>query len=44
MIFADNRRGVTLRYAHQTDDNTFIFRNSYIAGYSRKDCPDCYSK
>ena len=44
MIFADNARGVTLRYAHQTDDNTFIFRNSYIAGYSRKDCPDCYSK
>lgn len=44
MMFADNRRGITLRYAHETDDNTFEFRNSYIVGFSRPNCPDCYSE
>lgn len=43
MIFTDNNRGVTLRYAHEIDENTCILRNSYIAGYSRPNCPDCYS-
>ena len=42
MFFADNRLGVTLRYAHETDENTCIFRESYISGISRISCPTCY--
>ena len=42
MIFADNQRGITLRYAHDTDDNTLIFKNSYITGISRPSCTTCY--
>ena len=43
MFFTDNNRGITLRYAHETDDNTCILKNSYFSGYSRPDCPTCYS-
>jgi hypothetical protein len=43
MFFADNGRGVTLRYAHETDDNTAFLSNSYITGVSRPDCSTCYS-
>lgn len=42
-LFADNQRGVTLRYAHETDDNTAFLEDSYIMGYSRPDCDSCYS-
>ena len=44
VIFTDNQRGITLRYGHDIDDNTMILRNSYFAGYSRPDCPTCYSE
>lgn len=43
MFFADNQRGVTLRYAHEIDDNTMIFKDSYVTGFSRPNCPSCYS-
>lgn len=43
MLFADNGRGITLRYAHETDENACILRNSYFAGYSRPNCLSCYS-
>lgn len=43
VFFTDNERGITLRYAHETDDNTVIVRNSYFAGYSRPGCSSCYS-
>lgn len=42
MFFTDNERGMTLRYAHDIDENSLIFRNSYVSGISRLDCPDCY--
>lgn len=42
MFFADNRRGITLRYAHETDENTCELKDSYFAGISRISCPDCY--
>ena len=42
VIFADNERGITLRYGHDVDDNTMVVRNSYFAGFSRPDCPTCY--
>ena len=42
MFFADNERGVTLRYAHQIDDDTMIFKNSYVTGISRPTCTSCY--
>ena len=41
-FFTDNRRGITLRYAHEIDDNTCKLRNSYFAGFSRPDCENCY--
>ena len=41
-FFADNQRGITLRFAHEIDDNTCILRNSFFTGISRPDCPDCY--
>lgn len=43
MFFADNHRGVTLRYAHEIDDNTIIFKDSYVTGISRPTCTSCYS-
>lgn len=43
VIFTDNERGITLRYANDIDDNSMILRNSYFAGFSRPDCPNCYS-
>jgi hypothetical protein len=43
VLMVDNNRGITLRFAHDDDDNTMIVRNSYFAGYSRPDCPNCYS-
>ena len=43
MFFADNQRGITLRYAHEIDDNTMIFKNSYITGISRPTCTNCYT-
>ena len=43
VIFADNERGITLRYGHDFDDNTMVLRNSYFAGYSRPNCPSCYA-
>lgn len=42
MFFADNQRGITLRYAHDVDENSLIFKNSFITGISRIDCPYCY--
>lgn len=36
-FFADNGRGITLRYAHETDDNTILLENSEFLGYSRTD-------
>lgn len=42
MFFADNHRGVTLRSAHEFDDNTMVFENSYITGFSRPTCTSCY--
>jgi hypothetical protein len=43
MFFADCERGITLRYAHEHDENTVYVRDSYFAGYSRPNCPSCYS-
>lgn len=43
MIFTDNERGITLRFAHEIDDNALTLKNSYFAGYSRPNCPTCYS-
>ena len=42
MFFADNERGITLRYANEIDDNTMIFNDSYITGISRPTCTNCY--
>ena len=42
MFFADNQRGVTLRYADEIDDNTMMFKNSYVTGISRPTCTNCY--
>lgn len=42
MFFADNERGITLRYAHEIDDNTLIFKDSYVTGISRPTCTNCY--
>jgi hypothetical protein len=45
VMFTDNQRGITLRYGNDgTDDNTMVLKNSYFAGYSRRDCPNCYSE
>jgi hypothetical protein len=43
MIFTDNERGITLRFAHETNDNALTLKDSYFAGYSRPNCPSCYS-
>lgn len=43
MFFADNERGVTLRYAHEIDDNSIQLRDSYIVGVSRPTCTNCYT-
>lgn len=43
MFFVDNNRGFTLRFAHEIDDNTLRFSDSYFMGYSRPNCPNCYS-
>lgn len=43
VIFVDNHRGITLRFAHDIDDNTMIVKNSYFAGFSRPNCPNCYA-
>jgi len=43
MLFIDNGRGFTLRYAHEIDDNTMFMKNSYFMGYSRPSCVSCYS-
>lgn len=43
MFFADNHRGITLRYAHEIDDNTALLTHSYFTGISRPDCSTCYS-
>jgi len=42
-MFADNGRGITLRYANDIDDNTCIVRDSYFTGISRPNCSSCYS-
>lgn len=43
MIFVDNQRGISLRFAQDIlDDNTMIVRDSYFAGFSRPYCPSCY--
>lgn len=42
MFFADNHRGITLRYANDIDDNTLKLRDSYFTGFSRPECPSCY--
>lgn len=42
-MFTDCERGITLRYAHEFDENTVYVQNSYFAGYSRPNCPSCYS-
>jgi len=34
-FFADNGRGITLRYAHETDDNTCELQDSEFLGFSR---------
>lgn len=41
-FFADNERGISLRYAHEIDDNTCTLQNSYFTGFSRPKCSDCY--
>lgn len=43
MIFADNQRGITLRYAHEDDDNALVLSNSYFTGISRPDEPSIYT-
>jgi hypothetical protein len=43
MFFADNERGVTLRFAHEINDDTLILQDSYFMGFSRPDCDSCYS-
>ena len=43
MFFADNHRGITLRYAHEIDDNTCELTNSYFADFSRSIDPSIYS-
>lgn len=42
MFFADSERGMTLRFAHDTNNNTMIFRHSFVTGISRLNCPTCY--
>lgn len=44
MLFTDCGRGITLRYAHETDENTLYLKDSYFAGYSRPNCASCYSQ
>ena len=43
MIFADNQRGITLRFAHEDDDNACEVTNSYFTGISRPSEPSIYS-
>lgn len=43
LFFADNQRGITLRYAHEIDDNTINLQDSYFTGISKPSCPNCYS-
>lgn len=43
LFFVDNYRSITLRYAHEIDDNTLKLSNSYVMGYSRPTCASCYS-
>jgi hypothetical protein len=43
MFFTDNQRGFTLRFAHEIDDNTIMLNDSYFMGYSRPNCPSCYT-
>ena len=35
MFFADNKRAITLRYAHEDDNNAIEVTNSYFTGISR---------
>ena len=42
MFIADSLRGVTLRFAHESADNTCILKNSYFSGFSRPNCDYCY--
>ena len=38
IMVTDSGRGITLRYAHESADNTCILKNSYFSGFSRPDC------
>lgn len=42
MMFADNQRAITLRFSHESNDNTLIFKDSFISGVSRPTFPDFY--
>ena len=42
MMFADNLRALTLRFSHESDDNTLVFKDSFITGVSRPSCANCY--
>jgi hypothetical protein len=43
MFFTDSGRGLGMKFAQETHDDTFYVNNSYFAGYSRPNCPTCYS-
>jgi hypothetical protein len=44
IIAVENDIGVSLRMNHEGNDNAGFFRNSYIAGVARLDCPECFNE
>lgn len=42
MFFADNGVGMSLRFAHEGDNNSLILNNTYISGISRRNLATLY--
>lgn len=44
MVFADNRMAVNFNILNLQSQNKLIFIDSYVAGISRANCPNCYNQ
>ena len=42
IIVADSGRAVTLRFGHNGNDQTAVFKNAFITAISRPTCSECY--
>jgi len=43
MFFADNGVGMSLRFAHEGENNSLILNNTYISGISRRNVATLYA-